>query len=73
MTKRADGLDIMLCEDKQCGLVHIVLYDENDEVFAEAAFEPTHEWEKDFTRVLGDVCRMLRARQKTATTSLVAH
>ena len=73
MKKIAHGIDIELCEDKSCRLVHVVLYDENHDAFAEAVIEPTPEWQNDFVRVLLQVCDIARERQRQAVTPPVAH
>jgi len=71
MRKIAHGIDITLCEDKSCGLVHVVLYDKNNDAFAEAVMEPTSAYE--FVRVLRQVCDIARERQGLAVTPPVAH
>jgi len=62
--KRAHSMDIAICEDQNCGLLHVVLCDEKDDIFAELVVDPTYEWLSDFMNVLIELTLTARMRQR---------
>lgn len=62
--RRAHSIDLALCEDENCSMLHVVLCDEEDEVFAECVFEPTPDWLGEFFNTLIEICFIARMREK---------
>jgi len=72
--RRAHSLDVQLCEDDNCKLVHVTFADDNDEIFAEFAFHPTRERAQELTDRLHAICWIARSMQeKKPETKPVAH
>jgi hypothetical protein len=73
MIRRAHSIDVELCADETCGLVHISFSDENDEVFAEAVLNPARSRTEDFVDTLRAVCFLGRLRRQKPKPKLAAH
>ena len=66
--RRAHSIDLALCEDEACGMMHIVLCDEKNDIFAEGVFDPTEQWLGDFMNSLLEICFVARMRQRALKT-----
>lgn len=62
--RRAHSMDIAICEDHGCAMLHIIMCDQNDDVFAELVVDPNYEWLSDFVNVLIELTLTVRLRQR---------